>query len=577
MPPYAAFSLQDALINLLSDYAPMPCLLTLPSQPQYAYALGPVPRRTHPVYFEVQFGRLAERDAHNRRQQRRKEASPFVAVHSGLQDLFVPLAPKAGAATEAWITLGSFQAALPSPTEAWKRWCDLRRGPAADDAQAYLLYARGLYSTPVLGPEAVALLGQAFSAVGRCLMGWSKVEAALRQVERAKRQALASGLPYRMWHYTEARRDRYHRGPFQGAELAPWDAEEFRLTRGPDAALALVPRDAPADAVQALHLAAQLQWACFEHCRRKPGLVAGRLGDEGALILTAASRLQSRDLALEAAQALSKRLGWRVACAWACRPGQREDLDRTIHMAEQGLRTALARGQELVEAPALVMAPESEWGSADLGERLAVVAAEGAVEAARLARADLQVQALRASQGRAEALRVQLQWGLAPLLKAVQRRVGPGEGSGLRAAAAEALGVALTSGELLRGFEAQVEELLLRLKSPARGGLALRLRQAAARLQQHPEEPADLRSLAREAGLSPFHFSREFKRQTGQGFAQARLEARVAKARRLLVESELSLAAVAGECGFKNTAHFSTAFKRFQGNSPKAYRDKERK
>ena len=572
MASFTAYSLQDALINLLSDYAPMPCLLSLPGQPSYGYALGPVPRRTHPIYFEVQFERIDERAAHNRRQQRRRDPNPFAATFAGLQDLFVPLARKVGGPAEAWITLGAFQAELPEPGQIWKRWCELRRSPAEDDAQAYLLYARSLYGTPVLGPEAVKLLGQALSAVGRSLMGWGKPAEALRQLERAKAHALEVGLPYRMWHYTEARRDRYHRGPFQGAALAPWDAKEFRLKAGPDMALALVPRDAPADAVASMHQAAQLQWACFDHCRRHPGLVAGRLGDEGALILAAGPRLQARDHALDASQSLSRRLGWRVACAWAARPGEREDLDRTIRTAELGLRTALARGQELVEAQALAEQGSGDWGTAALGERLAGLAAQGEFEAARLAGADLQVQALRASQGRAEALRVHMQWGLAPLLAALRRRLGRDLSEQLQASAALALDQALTSSELLHAFDSQVQDLCLRLKAPAQGSLTLRLRRAAARIQQHPEAEVDLRSLAREAGLSSFHFSREFKRLAGVGFAQFKLQTRLTKAKKMLKNSEISIEAIAGECGFHNAGHFSTAFKKEQGVSPRAYR-----
>lgn len=572
MTDYRPFSLQDALINLFSDYVPLPCLLTLRSHPGISFGLGPVPRRIHPLYFEVEFGRLAHRMKHNRRQMRRRDRVPFVSNYAGLQDLFVPLNPASKASAEAWISLGAFQSSLPAPHELWKRWCALRGSPGRDDAQAYLLYAHAIYGTPVLNAAAVKHLGKMLLAVGRALLGLVSSAEALRQVEITKRQVLGSGLPWRMWHYAEARRDRYHRGPFQGAELAPWDAEEFRMKRGPDTALALVPREAPSDPVEALYQATQLQWACFEQCRQRPGLVAGCQGDEGALILTAASPLQARDLALEVTQSLTQRLGWRVACAWQSRPGRRESLEQTIHAAENGLRSALAHGQDLVEASDVIQDPDGGWASADLGERMAVLAAEGKFEGARLVRADLVVQALRASGGRIEALRVHLQWGLASLLKSARRRLGPGAGDSLRPLVAKSLSQALTIRVLLSRFESECEDLFVRLQSPARGGLNLRLRMAAARLQEHPGEPADLLSFARAAGLSAFHFSREFKRQSGLGFAQARLQARLAKARRLLNESDLPVEAVAAECGFRNAAHFSTAFKKDQGLSPKVFR-----
>jgi len=571
----SSFSLQDALINLFSDYVPLPCWMTLRSRPEYSFGLGPVPRRTHPIYFEVEFGLLAQRTEHNRRQFRRREQGPFAASHAGLADIFVPLAPKPGRPAEAWITLGAFQSSLPSPAELWKRWCGLRRSPGPDDAEAWLLYASSIYDTPVLDDAAVRRLGRMLTAVGRALLGYGTTADALKAVDEAKRRSFGPSLPWRMWHYAEARRDRYHRGPFQGAELAPWDAEEFRLKRGPDTALALVPMAASGDAAEALYQAAQLQWACFEHCRQHPGLVAGRLGDEGALILAAASRLQARDLALAAAQVLSRRLGWRVACSWQSRPGQREALDQTIHAAENALRGALARGQDLSEAAPGEPEASMGWSSADLGTRLADLASEGHFEAARLLRADLVEQVVRASGGRVEALRVHLLWALTPLLESAGRRLGPGARDELRPLAALALGQPLNTGELLRRFTAECESLFERLHHPAQGGLALRLRRAAVRLQQHPEERTDLKSLAREAGLSPFHFSRQFKRLSGLGIAQARLQARLAKARRLLKESSLPIEAVAAECGFKNAAHFSTAFKKDQGLGPRAWRERQ--
>jgi transcriptional regulator GlxA family with amidase domain len=80
--------------------------------------------------------------------------------------------------------------------------------------------------------------------------------------------------------------------------------------------------------------------------------------------------------------------------------------------------------------------------------------------------------------------------------------------------------------------------------------------------------------MARDAGLSKHHFSRQFKRMAGLGFSKARLQARLAKARRLLLESPLGVEAVAYECGFKNAAHFSKAFKQEAGSSPSEYRSK---
>jgi len=331
--------------------------------------------------------------------------------------------------------------------------------------------------------------------------------------------------------------------------------------------------------LQAMLQATRLQYACFEYCRAKQGLVAGRIGSEAALILSAGRRLQARDLALNAGQVLGRRLGQRVVAVHRSYPDQPAQLEFAIQEAEAGLRLALARGQDLAEGEASSGEAELEGGIEILGQRLADALAAGRREEQRLLREALGAAALRVSTGRPELLRLHLRWGLSPLLKLVARRQGPGRRAALELEQQvdRALLAASSSSALLSLLATLSEDLAARLEASAQGDRKLRLRRAAGRLQSQPESVESLGELAREAGLSRFHFSRLFKQSSGVGFAKARLEARVAKAARLLSQSNLRLGAVAGECGFKNSSHFSTAFKRLQGLSPRAFRDKNRK
>lgn len=72
--------------------------------------------------------------------------------------------------------------------------------------------------------------------------------------------------------------------------------------------------------------------------------------------------------------------------------------------------------------------------------------------------------------------------------------------------------------------------------------------------------------------LSPCHFKRVFKDCTGQTPYQYLMGIRLMKAKEILRESDSSIEEVARLCGFVNSGHFSTVFKRNTGMSPSEYR-----
>jgi len=72
--------------------------------------------------------------------------------------------------------------------------------------------------------------------------------------------------------------------------------------------------------------------------------------------------------------------------------------------------------------------------------------------------------------------------------------------------------------------------------------------------------------------LSPCHFKRVFKDCTGQTPYQYLMRIRLEKAKEILREKNDSIEEVAKQCGFVNSGHFSTVFKRSMGMSPSEYR-----
>ena len=81
-----------------------------------------------------------------------------------------------------------------------------------------------------------------------------------------------------------------------------------------------------------------------------------------------------------------------------------------------------------------------------------------------------------------------------------------------------------------------------------------------------------IEALAREAGLSPSHFSRVFHATLGQTPYQFVMDYRIEKARAMLADTSRALIDVALDCGFADQPHFSRIFKRLTGRTPKEYR-----
>jgi AraC family transcriptional regulator len=85
-------------------------------------------------------------------------------------------------------------------------------------------------------------------------------------------------------------------------------------------------------------------------------------------------------------------------------------------------------------------------------------------------------------------------------------------------------------------------------------------------------DPLTVPDLARAAGLSPSHFSHEFKRETGQAPRVYLRRARLERAKRLLAADDRPVTEVALECGFCSASHLATSFARAYRMPPSRYR-----
>jgi AraC family transcriptional regulator len=106
------------------------------------------------------------------------------------------------------------------------------------------------------------------------------------------------------------------------------------------------------------------------------------------------------------------------------------------------------------------------------------------------------------------------------------------------------------------------------------GGLPKhKLRRVTEFIDENLDRDLTLTEIAEIAELSPFHFARSFKQSTGLTPIQFLTQRRIDLAKRLLVESELTIVEIGLRVGFKNQSHFTTLFRKITAMTPKAYRN----
>ncbi|MFA7345807.1 MAG: AraC family transcriptional regulator [Terrimicrobiaceae bacterium] len=117
-----------------------------------------------------------------------------------------------------------------------------------------------------------------------------------------------------------------------------------------------------------------------------------------------------------------------------------------------------------------------------------------------------------------------------------------------------------------------------RIPAPSDSGTGALARQRVAayarELPQHFHEEMEIDEAAERLGLSRRRFTQLFREVTGGSWLQTVLALRVGHARRLLRQTNRSVAAVAFESGFQDLSHFYRVFRKSSGSSPEAWRIK---
>jgi AraC family transcriptional regulator len=86
------------------------------------------------------------------------------------------------------------------------------------------------------------------------------------------------------------------------------------------------------------------------------------------------------------------------------------------------------------------------------------------------------------------------------------------------------------------------------------------------------DDELTLLEMAESVGLSTAHFSRTFRKSTGESPHQFVLRRRIKRAKAMLRAANLRVVDIAVSCGFKSQQHFARAFRYLCGASPTEYR-----
>lgn len=131
-------------------------------------------------------------------------------------------------------------------------------------------------------------------------------------------------------------------------------------------------------------------------------------------------------------------------------------------------------------------------------------------------------------------------------------------------------------GLIRRGYLLQILALFLEEGGAVRKNPS-HLQGAMEYIHSHMEENISISALARISGYSKDHFSRKFKELYGRTPRQYIADAKLRRAKLLLLETDQPIAEIAASLGFCDTGYFTQFFCSKTGLAPSFYRKKERK
>jgi AraC-like DNA-binding protein len=526
--------------------------------------------------FERELGVLPRRWEYNDRclASALRDRKAVQGEHCGFHDLFVPV--PAGRRVEGVLVAGQFAVAQPTAREVLEKWYALSglHGRLSDP-----VFARYLAECLSLLTLDGALL-DAFEKLMTCyanMLGGQGEPTILAREAATAREALSSArLPERMWDAARNLVDERLVRP-----LAPIDHNQMvalgfdEIPKHAVVCLASSRRE-DADPIDDRIRCAAFQRAAVTLGRKRGGVLCGRVGESGSMLLvdskqgSARLRTELADLA-DRVGALARRFELRLHTG-ICQATRQATLDAcyrgALHAAEQAQSAGrgVVSGEPRTERTTVALRKlRSELGKS-VGDPAALIST----------RFSRYVAAVLAHTGHhLESTRVELEVGLERLVEPLLTSgvLEPKSFDRVFQAFERESEHATTTAELLTAYRQIVSDVETTLERPTHARQERGTRQAVEFLREHLAEPLTLPQVARVAGFAPDYFTRLFKREEGVSMGRYLLQLRVERAKQLLAGTPLSVEQVRKASGFRTRAYFHRTFKKAVGATPAVFRE----
>jgi AraC family transcriptional regulator len=133
--------------------------------------------------------------------------------------------------------------------------------------------------------------------------------------------------------------------------------------------------------------------------------------------------------------------------------------------------------------------------------------------------------------------------------------------------------IAALSMHLIRYYSAKKQSI----RDYTDGLSKCKLQRAISYINEHLTENLSLKEMSTEIEMSPNYFTSLFKQSTGMSAYQYLIHCRMERAKNLLCQQDLAIIEVAQQVGFQNQGHFTNAFRKCTGTTPKMYRREAKK
>lgn len=94
-------------------------------------------------------------------------------------------------------------------------------------------------------------------------------------------------------------------------------------------------------------------------------------------------------------------------------------------------------------------------------------------------------------------------------------------------------------------------------------------------IEENYEEQISLEDVASVSNLSPYYFSKLFKKEMGMNFTTYVTKRKIEKAKLMLKNTDIPIVNIASELGYYECGYFTKVFKKIEGITPTEYRSKK--